>query len=81
MLRKQRQLYGQAALVSLPLVWMISVTIGFALVFWGFSGGDFSEAVKSSGSSLHAGLRNRPAAAWCGSRSSKPPSGSAWWPC
>ncbi len=50
--RRQERLFGPAALVSLPLVWMVSVTIGFALIFWGLSVGSVSAAVKASGSSL-----------------------------
>ncbi len=47
-----RALYAPIALVSLPLVWMLSVTIGFAFVFWGIKSGTAQECFKISGSSL-----------------------------
>jgi hypothetical protein len=47
-----RALYAPAALVSLPLVWMLSVTFGFAFVFWGIGEDTAQQAFKVSGSSL-----------------------------
>ncbi len=47
-----RALYGPVALVSLPLVWMLLVTVGFSLVFWGISHDVAQRAFEISGSSL-----------------------------
>ncbi len=47
-----RALYAPVALISLPLVWMISVTIGFSFVFWGIKTGTTQRAFEVSGSSL-----------------------------
>jgi hypothetical protein len=47
-----RALYAPIALVSLPLVWMLSVTIGFSFIFWGIKSGTAQESFKVSGSSL-----------------------------
>jgi hypothetical protein len=47
-----RALYAPIALVSLPLVWMLSVTIGFSFIFWGINSGTSLESFKISGSSL-----------------------------
>ncbi len=47
-----RALYGPVALVSLPLVWMISVLLGFTLVFWGIRSGTWQRSFEVSGSSL-----------------------------
>jgi hypothetical protein len=47
-----RALYAPVALVSLPLVWMLSVTIGFSFIFWGIDSGGVQESFKISGSSL-----------------------------
>jgi hypothetical protein len=54
---KQRQanlraLYAPVALVSLPLVWMLSVTVGFTFLFWGISHDSWQRAFEVSGSSL-----------------------------
>ena len=47
-----RALYAPVSLISLPLVWMISVTIGFSFVFWGIETGTSQRAFEVSGSSL-----------------------------
>jgi hypothetical protein len=47
-----RALYAPIALITLPLVWMISVTIGFTFVFWGIKTGTTQHAFEVSGSSL-----------------------------
>ena len=47
-----RALYAPIALISLPLVWMISVTIGFTFVFWGIKTGSLQHSFEVSGSSL-----------------------------
>ncbi|MGO8872356.1 MAG: hypothetical protein ACLQPH_13330 [Acidimicrobiales bacterium] len=47
-----RALYAPVALVSLPLVWMLSVTIGFSFIFWGISRDSPQRAFEVSGSSL-----------------------------
>jgi hypothetical protein len=47
-----RALYAPIALVSLPLVWMLLVTIGFSFIFWGIRSGTTSRAFEISGSSL-----------------------------
>jgi hypothetical protein len=47
-----RALYAPIALITLPLVWMISVTIGFTFVFWGIKTGTAQRAFEVSGSSL-----------------------------
>ena len=47
-----RALYAPIALISLPLVWMITVTVGFTFVFWGIRTGTIQHAFEVSGSSL-----------------------------
>jgi hypothetical protein len=47
-----RALYAPIALVSLPLVWMLSVTFGFSFIFWGISHDTSQRAFEISGSSL-----------------------------
>ena len=47
-----RTLYGPIALVSLPLVWMLSVAIGFSFIFWGIGAGSPAHSFELSGSSL-----------------------------
>ncbi len=47
-----RALYAPVALVSLPLVWMLSVTFGFSFVFWSISHDSAQRAFEISGSSL-----------------------------
>jgi hypothetical protein len=48
-----RALYGPVALVSLPLVWMLLVTVGFSFIFWGISSNETRQhAFEISGSSL-----------------------------
>ncbi len=50
--RRGRDLFAPMALVSLPLVWTVGETIGFAFVYWGFHIGNVPDAVRSSGSAL-----------------------------
>lgn len=45
-------LYGPIALVTLPLVWMSLVTVGFSFIFWGFHTGTWQHSFEVSGSSL-----------------------------
>ncbi len=45
-------LFAPVALVSLPLVWVIVVTIGYMGLFWGVGAGDLAEVYHLSGSSL-----------------------------
>jgi hypothetical protein len=47
-----RGLYAPLSLVSLPLVWMLTVTFGFAFIFWGIKSGAPSRSFEISGSSL-----------------------------
>jgi hypothetical protein len=47
-----RGLYGPVALVSLPLVWMLTVIIGFTLLFWGIGAGTLERSFEISGSSV-----------------------------
>jgi hypothetical protein len=47
-----RALYAPVALVSLPLVWMLSMTVGFTFLFWGISHDTWQRAFEVSGSSL-----------------------------
>ena len=47
-----RALYAPIALITLPLVWMISVTIAFSLIFWGIKTGTLGHSFEVSGSSL-----------------------------
>ena len=47
-----RALYAPVALVSLPLVWMLSVTFGFSFVFWAISHDTAQRSFEISGSSL-----------------------------
>ena len=47
-----RALYAPIALVTLPLVWMLTVTIGFTCIFWGISHDTIQRAFEISGSSL-----------------------------
>jgi hypothetical protein len=47
-----RGLYAPIALVTLPLVWMSLVAVGFALIFWGFAAGTWEHSFEVSGSSL-----------------------------
>ena len=50
--RKPRALYAPVALVSLPLVWMLSVTFGFSFIFWAISHDTAQRSFEISGSSL-----------------------------
>ncbi len=47
-----RTLYAPIALVSMPLVWMLSVAIGFSFIFWGIGSGSVAHSFELSGSSL-----------------------------
>ena len=47
-----RGLYGPVALVSLPLVWMLTVIVGFTLIFWGMDAGTLEHSFEISGSSV-----------------------------
>ncbi|HEY7917549.1 MAG TPA: hypothetical protein VIC86_11285 [Acidimicrobiales bacterium] len=47
-----RALYAPIALVSLPLVWMLSVTFGFSFIFWAVSHDTAQRSFEISGSSL-----------------------------
>ena len=47
-----RALYAPIALVSLPLVWMLLVTVGFSFMFWGIRSGSTTRSFEISGSSL-----------------------------
>ncbi len=47
-----RALYAPVALVSLPLVWMLSVTFGFSFIFWAISHDSAQRSFEISGSSL-----------------------------
>ena len=40
------------ALVSLPLVWMLTVTFGFSFIFWAISHDTAQRSFEISGSSL-----------------------------
>src|SRR5271163_2309413 len=39
--RTRGDLFAPVSLVTLPLVWMVAETIGFAFLFWGFNIGSF----------------------------------------
>jgi hypothetical protein len=47
-----RGLYAPVALVSLPLVWMVAVIIGFSCIFWGIGSGTWGHSFEISGSSV-----------------------------
>ena len=47
-----RGLYAPVALVSLPLVWMILVILGFSAIFWGIGSGTWTRSLEISGSSV-----------------------------
>jgi len=47
-----RGLYAPVALVSLPLVWMLSVIVGFGIIFWGADAGTWQHSFEVSGSSV-----------------------------
>ncbi len=47
-----RALYAPVALVSLPLVWMLSVTFGFSFIFWAIGQTSAQRSFEISGSSL-----------------------------
>ena len=48
----RRGLYAPVALVSLPLVWMVAVILGFSLIFWGADAGTWQHSFEVSGSSV-----------------------------
>jgi hypothetical protein len=47
-----RGIDGPVALVSPPLVWMVTVIIGFTLIFWGADSGTLERSFEISGSSV-----------------------------
>jgi hypothetical protein len=47
-----RALYAPIALVSLPLVWMLAVIVGFSFIFWGIDSGSVQHSFEISGSSV-----------------------------
>jgi hypothetical protein len=47
-----RGLYAPVTLVSLPLVWMVSVIVGFSFIFWGADAGTWQRSFEISGSSV-----------------------------
>jgi hypothetical protein len=47
-----RGLYGPVALISLPLVWMLTVIVGFSLLFWGMDADTLERSFEISGSSV-----------------------------
>lgn len=52
--RRHRALgsFGPGVLISLPLVWAISLIAAFSSIFWGLGAGTWSETLELSGSSL-----------------------------
>ncbi len=77
-----RALYAPVALVTLPLVWMLSVTVAFTFIFWGIGSGTVAHSFELSGSSLtHPRVLE---ARWLGPdlvASSRPSSDSGSSPC
>jgi len=49
---RRRGLYAPVALVTLPLVWMLAVIIGFTFIFWGADAGTWQKSFEISGSSV-----------------------------
>jgi hypothetical protein len=49
---RRRGLYAPVALVSLPLVWMLAVIVGFGFIFWGADAGTWQHSFEISGSSV-----------------------------
>ena len=49
---RRRGLYAPVALVTLPLVWMLTVIIGFTVIFWGTGAGTWQKSFEVSGSSV-----------------------------
>jgi hypothetical protein len=47
-----RSLYAPVALVSLPLVWMLSMVVAFTFIFWGTGSLTWQRSFEISGSSL-----------------------------
>jgi hypothetical protein len=47
-----RSLYAPVALVSLPLVWMLTMVVAFTFIFWGTGSLTWQRAFEISGSSL-----------------------------
>lgn len=55
------QMYAPIALVSLPVVWLTFVAIGYALIYWALGVPTFEQAMVLSGSSLMTlGFATRP---------------------
>src|SRR5690349_10510162 len=54
-------LYAPVGLLLLPLAWLVSVWVGFAVIFWGLDTSSWWLALKESGSSLLT-LGNAPVA-------------------
>ena len=53
-----RALYAPVALVSLPLVWMLSVTFGFSFIFWGIKSGKPQRVLQDQRVvPVHVGIR------------------------
>ncbi|MGI9605078.1 MAG: hypothetical protein ACR2P0_02955 [Acidimicrobiales bacterium] len=52
--RRHRALgaFAPTVLISLPLVWSLGLIASFAAIFWGLGGGELSDAIGLSGSSL-----------------------------
>jgi len=48
----RRGLYAPVALVSLPMVWMLTVIVGFTFIFWGADAGTWQKSFEISGSSV-----------------------------
>ncbi len=63
-----RALYAPIALVSLPLVWMLSVTVGFSFIFWGIDTGNSPALLRDQRLvPVHPGVRRAgraPARIW-----------------
>jgi hypothetical protein len=59
-----RGLYGPIALVTLPLVWMSLVAVGFSAIFWGFDTGTWQHSFEVSGSSLTTLGFSAPVGTW-----------------
>jgi hypothetical protein len=49
---RRRGLYAPVALVTLPLVWMLAVIVGFTFIFWGADAGSWQKSFEVSGSSV-----------------------------
>jgi len=59
-----RGLYAPVSLVSLPLVWMLTVTVGFMFIFWGINAGTIERSFEVSALLAdHLGIRRPTTAA------------------